>query len=244
MYTVPGQNTNLNREQATDFMNLAAMYFDAVGTLLHPEPAAATIYAEVGRRHGSRRGAAEIADRFRLAFAHEDALDQAADYRTSEEREQRRWRNIVAEVLDDVRDPEACFRELFEHFARPEAWACDPQTAELLERLAGRGLILGLASNYDERLRPVVAGKPELRLLEWLVISSEVGWRKPAGAFFAALIASADVPAEQILYVGDDVINDYEGGQRAGLHVVLLDPMSRKGSPRTRRIRQLLELEA
>jgi putative hydrolase of the HAD superfamily len=225
-------------------MELAAIYFDAVGTVLHPEPDAVTVYAEVSRRHGSRRAAADIAGRFGLAFAREDALDQAAGHRTGEEREQRRWRNIVAEVLDDVRDADACFRELFEHFARPEFWACDPQAAVLLERLARRGLILGMASNYDERLRRVVAGKPEVRLLEHLVISSEVGWRKPASQFFTAMSAAAGVPESNILYVGDDLVNDYEAGQRAGCQVLLLDPSGRKGPQTTRRVKQLLEVDA
>ena len=71
-----------------------------------------------------------------------------------------RWRDIVASVLDDVTDPEGCFEELYRHFARPEAWTCDPQAAPVLEQLAARGLVLGLASNYDHRLRPVAAGKP------------------------------------------------------------------------------------
>ena len=31
-----------------------AVFFDAVGTMIHPDPPAATVYARVGRRFGSR----------------------------------------------------------------------------------------------------------------------------------------------------------------------------------------------
>src|SRR5689334_3886912 len=99
-----------------------AVFFDAVGTLIHPEPPAPVVYAEVGRSFGSRLTPAEIAARFRTAFAREDALDLAAGLRTNEERERRRWRHIVGAVLDDVSDAGGCFEELFAHFGRPAAW--------------------------------------------------------------------------------------------------------------------------
>src|SRR5262249_5289944 len=191
-----------------------AVFFDAVGTVIFPEPPAAEVYAAVGRRHGSRLPPGLIGDRFRAAFRREEQFDLDNGLRTDEERERRRWRHIVAAVLDDVADGEACFRELFEHFSRPGAWACAPDAAATWAGLAGRGYRLGMASNYDRRLRAVAAGLPELRPLGALVISSEVGWRKPAPQFFDALVRQAGVSAGEILFVGDDPIND-DGGARA-----------------------------
>src|SRR5262245_54780253 len=101
---------------------IQAVAFDAVGTLLFPEPSAAVVYADVGRRFGSRLDVEEIARRFRAAFHEEEQIDVADDLRTSEEREERRWRRIVKRVLDDVSDGEQCFRRLYDHFARPDAW--------------------------------------------------------------------------------------------------------------------------
>src|SRR5438105_3948472 len=94
-----------------------AVFFDAVGTLIHPEPSAALAYAQIGQRHGSALSAELVRQRFAAAFAHEEAADLAAGLRTSEDRERRRWRTIVAAVLDDVADAEACFAALYEHFA-------------------------------------------------------------------------------------------------------------------------------
>ena len=219
-----------------------AVVFDAVGTVIHPQPPAPIVYAEVGRRLGSKRSAAEILPRFIAAFDREEAIDHANGLRTSEDREIERWRRIVAHVLDDVSDPDACFRELFEHFSRPDAWDCDPDAAATVQTLARRGYRLGMASNYDRRLRSVIAGMPALAPLQHLIISSEVGWRKPAPQFFAALAQAFDLPAQSILYVGDDPANDYEGARVAGLGAVLFDPKGKHQGGGWMSIKALSEL--
>src|SRR5205823_6315072 len=184
------------------------------------------VYARTGRAHGSRLGVAEVRARFRAAFARQEAVDLAAGLRTDEDREVRRWRAIVAEVLEDVSDPERCFQELYGHFARPGAWRCDPEAGPVLAELARRGYALGIASNFDHRLRALAEGLSELAPVRHRVISSEVGWRKPAPGFFARLSQEAGLPPEKIVLVGDDLVNDLEGATRAGLPALLLD---RKG---------------
>ena len=87
-----------------------AVVFDAVGTLITPDPPAPAVYAEVGRKFGSRLGVEVIAARFRAAFRAEEDADRAAGWRTDEDREERRWRTIVAATLDDVSERDICFR--------------------------------------------------------------------------------------------------------------------------------------
>jgi putative hydrolase of the HAD superfamily len=205
---------------------IEAVVFDAVGTLLHPEPRASVVYAAVGRRMGSSYSTDVIAERFADAFGREDDADVKSGMRTSDARELRRWANIVARVLDDVSDPVRCFEQLYEHFAAPASWRCAPDAAGLIAQLRARGLRLGLASNYDQRLRSVVAGFPELTPLR-LVISSEVGWRKPAAQFFQAMCQAVQAMPDKVLYVGDDVTNDYDGARAAGIHALLFDPHGR-----------------
>lgn len=214
---------------AIKITNCRAVFFDAVGTLIHPAPPAAVAYAAAARRRGSARSVEEVARRFRDAFLREEAADLAQGLQTSEEREARRWRRIVADVLDDVDDTEGCFAELFAHFARPENWRCGPDVGPVLAELARRGYALGIASNFDGRLHRVAAGLAELRPVSHLVISSEVGWRKPDPAFFAAVTQAACLPPQEVLFVGDDRVNDYEGARAAGLQALLLDPAAPPG---------------
>jgi putative hydrolase of the HAD superfamily len=220
-----------------------AVFFDAVGTLIEPDPPAALVYAKVGRRFGSRLTAEAIKARFMAAFTREEEADRRGGLRTSEEREERRWRDIVGRVLDDVADPERCFADLYHHFSLPTAWRLNSEAPPVLEALAGRGYLLGLASNYDRRLRSVVAGLPGLGRVGPLVISSEVGWRKPAPEFYAALCQSTGLPPDKVLHVGDDLANDYDGARALGMRAVLFDPEEERpaGVTRITRLGDLLE---
>ena len=202
-----------------------AVFFDAVGTLLFPEPSAPAVYAEVARGFGLHLSATEVRERFLTAYRREEAADVARGWTTSEERERDRWRTIVTTTLAGATDPGACFAHLFEHYSRPAAWRVHPEAVESLAALSERGLVLGMGSNYDARLLTVLAGFPELEPLRArVVVSAAVGWRKPAAAFFAEVATVAGCAPGEVLFVGDDLQNDYEGATAAGMRAVLLDP--------------------
>ncbi|MEX0717293.1 MAG: HAD-IA family hydrolase [Planctomycetaceae bacterium] len=233
---------------------IRAIAFDAVGTLIHPVPPVAAIYAEIGRRHGSRLAHDEIARRFRDAFAQSEAEtpDDPADWdrldrrRCDEAGERNRWRTIVTTVLEDADDPDACFEELFAHFAQPSAWAAFPDVTDALTELRERGLRTAIASNFDARLLGLCREMPELREIDAKIVSSLVGYRKPSGAFYRALVDACDVDADEIVMVGDDWTNDVLGARRAGLQAVLLRRDARHGSnpgaPKPTAIRSLRAL--
>jgi putative hydrolase of the HAD superfamily len=202
-----------------------AVFFDAVGTLLFPEPSAPTIYAEVARRAGLELTPSEVKSRFLAAYRAEEAADRLAGWVTSEAREETRWRRIVGDALRGVPDADACFRELYNHFSKSAAWRVNPHAEFLFAKLRDRELLLGLGSNYDARLWSVVAGFAELApLRDRVVVSAAVGFRKPAQEFFREVVRVAGCEPRQVLFVGDDFENDYAGATAAGLAAVLLDP--------------------
>ena len=220
---------------------IGAVAFDAVGTLIFPNPGAATVYAEGAERHGIAVNPADIGPKLWAQFRIEEEADRIADWVTSEAREEQRWRNIVFAALPGA--TEELFRELYRHFSQPTAWSVPPAAAELLTELHRRGFLLGMASNYDSRLASVVNGNPSLApVRDRLVISSLVGVRKPGRGFFTAgVLPAMGVPAAQILFVGDDHENDYLGATAAGLRAVLLDPKGKYPEVKER-VAGLLEL--
>src|SRR5687767_6525522 len=99
--------------------------FDAVGTLIYPDPPVAEVYLAAGRKFGSQLAAEDVAARFRSALAAE--FDSASDFTrppTSEFAELARWRRIVSAIFDDVPSPHASrlFQTLWLHFAEPAHW--------------------------------------------------------------------------------------------------------------------------
>jgi putative hydrolase of the HAD superfamily len=219
---------------------IRAVFFDAVGTLLFPRTPVARTYAEFARGHGATITEEQVRAAFRTAFAQQERLDHSANWRTDENRERTRWRNIVSDVLPGV-DADRCFADLWEWFANPIAWAVHAEAGEVLQELDARGFHLGMGSNFDGRLLPLVDAFRELSPIHGrCLISSLVGWRKPAGEFFLAMAQSANCSPAEVLYVGDDPHNDLDGATAAGLKAILYDPADGLSPNRICRLRDLL----
>lgn len=220
---------------------IKAIFFDAVGTLLFPRVPVSQTYVQFAQRHGGRVTEEDVRRSFREAFARQEERDLQENWKTDEAREQARWRAIVGDVLPFA-DSDACFTDLWHWFSKPAAWAVHPQAGDVLNEFAQRGITLGIASNFDSRLNNLVAAMPELaNIRDHCVVSSLVGWRKPAHQFFSAVAESARCAPEHILYVGDDPRNDVHAAIAAGLQAILYDPEERtKTGVRIRQLRDLL----
>lgn len=209
---------------ALDLEGTQAVAFDAVGTLIVPDPSPAAVYSAIAREHGIELNPDLVRGRFRSAFRREEEIDRAAGWRTNAEREVNRWQSIVAATLPEVADQTGCFRSLWDHFADPKSWRVLPESRVLIAAVAARGLPIAVASNFDSRLRAVLAGQPELPCDLRLAISSEVGWRKPARPFFTAVADLLERPPARILMIGDDLANDIEAARAAGMRAMQVSP--------------------
>lgn len=201
--------------------------FDAVGTLVYPDPPVDQVYWEAAQRAGSKLGPAQIKERFALAFRQSERNDlqgmgDDAELVTSEENEVQRWRKIVEVVLNDVPDVNPAFCELYAHFAAPTSWKCFEDVADGLEQLAAKGYRLAMASNFDSRLEGLCHSLEPLRRIEQCVISSLVGFRKPSHRFFGAMLETLGCDRSGLLMIGDDDENDVEGARRAGIRAVAI----------------------
>lgn len=212
-------------------MRLGAVTLDAAGTLFEPaEPVGAT-YARVARRHGIVVAADAVEGAFRNAFAAAPPL--AFPWAHAPElagHERAWWRDVVRGALGAAETPafEACFAELYEHFARAPAWRVFPDVVDALEALRARGLRVAVVSNFDRRLEGLVAGLGLAPLVDAVVASSRAGAAKPSPAIFHAALARLAVPAAAALHAGDGVVEDVAGARGAGLRAALVDRASRR----------------
>jgi putative hydrolase of the HAD superfamily len=235
-------------EVAIDPRRIRWIAFDAVDTLIKPIPSVASIYHQVGARHGSRLAVEEVASRFRQAFARteEDGVlscrcpetDQIGH--TCESRERLRWQLIVESVLADALSHEECFDELFTHFGQPSSWTCFTDVEPALTALSQAGYRLAVSSNFDSRLNTVMDGLPALSRIELRVISSLVGHRKPSPLFFETLLAHAGCESDEVLFVGDNPETDVSAANAAGLPALRIDRAAASGDNRV--LRTLAEI--
>jgi FMN phosphatase YigB (HAD superfamily) len=122
-----------------------------------------------------------------------------------------------------------------------------PHHVRLLERLAGR-YRLGVVSNFDYTPTAIaileaagVAG-----LFQTIVVSDEVGWRKPRPDIFEVALRALAVPASRALFVGDRADIDVLGAHAVGMPVAWInrggEPLPPHIAPPTYEIRDLAEL--
>jgi putative hydrolase of the HAD superfamily len=221
------------------------LLFDAVGTLILPEPRVAVAYHQIGTRYGSTRTVAEIDQRFREAYVRSDVVCFTADRigRTSDAEEWARWRWIVQEVMGDLPQIEACFHDLWAHFADPQSWRVDLEAESTLARLSTMGYRLAVASNFDARLPPILAASPLHPYLERVLVSSTLGYRKPVAEFYRAALREIEAASEEVTMIGDDLAGDVQGPQAIGMHAIWLDRRRSKTAPASiNRIETLSEL--
>ena len=220
--------------------------FDAVGTLITPKPSVSRAYHAIGQRYGSRLELSEVGDRFRAAFRRSEQNQfpgaPANRFATNDSVEEARWRWIVNEVLADAKHPEACFQELWQHFAAPSSWECYDDTASALSRLTEAGYRLAMASNFDGRLHSVCDGLPQLNPMGHRIVSAAVQYRKPAPEFYRAVVDICQCQPHQILMVGDDLEHDVIAPRAAGFQAMHLDRKGTSDGPALASLNELTDL--
>jgi HAD superfamily hydrolase (TIGR01509 family) len=195
---------------------LAAVLFDWGGTLV--EFAWDDELLAAGHRAGLEaigRGdeAAELTRRFaaeKLPSLQAPGAAEAIDYQAE-----------LRELLGPVSDTELDRFVDAEHEAWRPARALVGGAHALLESLADRNLRLAVVANsWPEPPRLVRRELDQLGIAERvdeIVLSGEVGARKPAAAIFERALSALGVDALDALFVGDRLRDDVEGAAAVGM---------------------------
>ena len=214
---------------------IRAVTFDVGGTLIEPWPSVGHVYARVAARHGFGQISPRLLSRRFVV-----AWNKFGDFRHT----RRQWAELVEATFARVIGPSASrsfFPELFHCFTEPRAWRIYDDVVPTLHGLRGRGLKLGVISNWDERLKPLLGRLGLGRCFDVVVVSCDVGVTKPSPRVFQASAEQLGLEAGTILHIGDDPVNDFHGARPAGFQAVLLNRDTRTAVPS--RIRSLRELE-
>lgn len=193
-----------------------AVVFDLDDTLAVPDRDRGTILAEAARR-------ADAPD-----LSREEYLEAHGRNLTGESREP-----IFADLLADREggtDPEAVAAAYRERTA--ETIGPVPGVERMIDDLRGSYRV-GLLTNG-----PVRAQREKLATLGWegrfdvSLVTGELEAGKPDPRAFEAILAELDVPAEETVYVGDDVEDDIGGAIGAGIDAIHVHDSGEEPDPR------------
>lgn len=103
---------------------------------------------------------------------------------------------------------------------------CAPPVRDLLTRLKERYRI-GLVSNFDDTdtVYRVLAREKIDHCFETVIISSEIGLRKPRPEIFLAACEKIGIAPADALFIGDSFENDIVGAKRLGMDAAWINPI-------------------
>lgn len=199
--------------------------FDAAGTLirlLHPP---GTTYAETAGLFGYHLDPVRVEDAFRMTWKTFAPPPESTEPRPDDDRDW--WRELVARTLEvagyRITPFDEYFATVYETFARPGVWELFPDVQPILTELSRLGIRLGVISNFDRRLYDILAHLGVRDAFDHVVISSEIGVRKPTARIFRVAAQRFNVALDEMLHVGDERDTDFMGARAAGLDALFVD---------------------
>jgi REG-2-like HAD superfamily hydrolase len=113
-------------------------------------------------------------------------------------------------------------RIIYDEFAKGELWVKNPQADNVLKELKTKKL-LGVISNFDERLESLLEQHQLKQYFQFILTPRNCGLYKPQKEIFQHAANLAKIQSNNNLcHVGDDVRLDYQAGQAANCHALLL----------------------
>jgi len=205
---------------------LDAIAFDAGGTLIDLSPSKEEVFYEVMHRNGFLGTRESVTRAITLAERVYDEESASLDGNN----EIAFWHRYDKFVFNEVgfkgdlatlsKDLGDSFEEIVQKVG---SWYVYPDVVPLLEDLKKRDFKLGIISNATDLLNKVLDNLALTKYFDFVVISAQVGSRKPSKDIFRIAGKKAKTPLSRMLYVGDRYTIDVLGAKRAGMQALLLD---------------------
>jgi putative hydrolase of the HAD superfamily len=202
--------------------------FDATDTLFAPYPSVGGVYARVAADFGIGLDACAIDASFAEDFRRtvRELRSRGLAVWENESAARAFWRRLLDVIflrLAGKPCAQDCFQAIYHAFATAGAWRVFPDVLPALKLLQGKGLQLGIVSNFDERLFSIVNALGLQKHFRLVLPSTDAGVAKPDRRIFLKALRRLGARPTQALYVGDDPEADAAGAQAAGMQWLLVD---------------------
>ncbi len=215
---------------------IQVVFFDAVGTLFSVKGSVGQIYSETAVIYGVQESADQIDRAFYKAFQMAPpAAFPGVDLVDLPDLERQWWQQVVEQTFQELGYGEAnpfpdfatFFDQVFSLFETSDPWELHAETIEVLTNLKDRGIQMGVISNFDSRLYPVLRSLDLNSFFSSVTISTHVGAAKSDPQVFHQALQQHQISADQALHVGDSHSQDYQGAKQAGLQALWLDRLQK-----------------
>lgn len=214
-------------------MNLSRLRlvtFDVTETLLKFRSSPGKQYGEIGAMYGVLCDNNSLATNFRAHWYKMNKEHPNFGLHTGLGWE-RWWKMIVIGTFKDAKfhvddkKLDAIATHLIEAYKTSACWQQCYGALDLLQYLHGKGLTVGVISNFDPRLNVTLENVKLHDHFHFVLASYEVGYEKPDPRIFKeAMRASGlkDLGPEECLHVGNTAAIDYVGARNSGWHSFLV----------------------
>ncbi|XP_015116075.1 rhythmically expressed gene 2 protein [Diachasma alloeum] len=205
--------------------------FDVTGTLLRTK---LEHYGEIGVKHGAPDLDPQLlAPSFKHHFSRLSNEHPVFGKHTGLGW-QKWWKNLVYGVFRDQHPGisedvlEKVSHNLIKLYGTNKCWHLYPGTKDILSYLNEQDIVVGVVSNFDDRLEGILASTGLRDHFSFILTSYSYGSEKPAhGIFQEALKLGGQARGETIkpaeaVHIGDNLKLDYVGAKDAGWYAFLM----------------------
>lgn len=146
---------------------------------------------------------------------------------------------LPTQPVDRLRRALRAMYEIFESH-----WKLYPDSLAALEKIRAAGLRMAMLSNAsdEDNVHRMLAGHKLESYFDPVVISAAIGIRKPDPRAFQPILAAWNIPAREIVMVGDQLEADILGGKKLGMRTIWLT--TEANSPSNRPFRKKVSADA
>ncbi|KAG5344772.1 REG2 protein, partial [Acromyrmex charruanus] len=205
--------------------------FDVTGTLLMTK--LEENYIKIGSQHGLFIEPRKLARSFKNNFAQLSKEHPIYGKHTG-----LGWRNwwrmmvhnvfkeqhasVSTDTLDKIAD------SLISCYSTSKCWYKYPGTIDLLDSLQKKNIVLGVISNFDQRLDSILEDIRIRQYFTFVLTSYDFGKEKPSLSIFEEALklmqyhSKGEILPQEAIHIGDRLDNDYFGAKSAGWNALLI----------------------
>jgi putative hydrolase of the HAD superfamily len=238
--------TKQRKRHIVPYRPIEWVFLDAGGTLLGTNPEKEHWYEQFFIDACREQGAAVS-----LAEVHEALHDANASCPvhprcSTPEQVRQYWEHVYGTVFKRLlpgKDWLAVAQHYIDRFEQGEFVQLFPDTLTTLEAVRRMGRRIAVVSNFGTYLEHFLRRCGIAHYFEFAVISAAEGCEKPQPEIFHRALKRAGARPESVLFVGDNLEEDYRAANAVGIHALLVDRHNKHAEHEdVARIRRLDEL--